>query len=113
MPYGPFHHEFAATAGDDSAADVAKRMLDFGVHPPTTNWPEMVTEAMLTEPTEIESKESLEELAAAFNGAMASTEEERHDAPSRTTARRIDQTSAARNPRLSWQALPENEGDER
>ncbi|AEN05768.1 aminomethyl-transferring glycine dehydrogenase subunit GcvPB [Halolamina sp.] len=107
VPYGPFHHEFAATVGDESAADVAKRMLDFGVHPPTTNWPEMVPEAMLTEPTEVESKDSLDNLAAAFNSAMASTTEERHDAPSRTTARRIDQTSAARNPRLSWQALDE------
>jgi glycine dehydrogenase subunit 2 len=107
VPYEPFHHEFAATSGDIAAADVAKRMLDFGVHPPTTNWPEMVPEAMLTEPTEIESKESLEELAAAFNSAVGSTEDERHDAPNRTTARRIDQTSAARNPRLSWQALDE------
>ncbi len=107
VPYGPFHHEFAATAGDAAAADVAKRMLDFGVHPPTTNWPEMVPEAMLTEPTEIESKQSLDDLAAAFDNALGSTEAERHDAPNRTTARRIDQTGAARNPRLSWQALGE------
>jgi glycine dehydrogenase subunit 2 len=107
VPYGPFHHEFAATSGDVSAADVAKRMLDFGVHPPTTNWPEMVPEAMLTEPTEIENRADLDDLAAAFNDAIASTEEERHEAPHRTTSRRIDQTSAARNPRLSWQALDE------
>jgi len=53
VPYGLPPHEFAATAGDRDAADVAKRMLDFGVHPPTTKWPEMVPEAMLTEPTEI------------------------------------------------------------
>jgi glycine dehydrogenase subunit 2 len=107
VPYGPFHHEFAATADDIAAADVAKRMLDFGVHPPTTNWPEMVPEAMLTEPTEVESRASLDDLAAAFDNAMASTEEERHDAPQRTAAKRIDQTSAARDPRLSWQALDE------
>jgi glycine dehydrogenase subunit 2 len=67
----------------------------------------MVPEAMLTEPTEIESKQSLDDLAAAFDAALGSTEEERHDAPNRTTATRIDQTSAARNPRLSWQALDE------
>ncbi|MFB6220943.1 MAG: aminomethyl-transferring glycine dehydrogenase subunit GcvPB [Halolamina sp.] len=107
VPYEPFHHEFAATSGDTAAADVAKRMLDFGVHPPTTNWPEMVPEAMLTEPTEVESRASLDDLAAAFDNAMASTEEERHEAPNRTTAQRIDQTGAARNPRLSWQALDE------
>jgi glycine dehydrogenase subunit 2 len=105
VPYEPFHHEFAATSGDIAAADVAKRMLDFGVHPPTTNWPEMVPEAMLTEPTEVENRADLDNLAAAFNNAVASTEDERHEAPHRTTARRIDQTAAARNPRLSWQAL--------
>jgi len=39
VPFGPFHHEFVASAGDQDAADVAKRMLDYGVHPPTTKWP--------------------------------------------------------------------------
>ncbi len=107
VPYGPFHHEFAATAGDRDAADVAKRMLDFGVHPPTTKWPEMVPEAMLTEPTEIESKRTLERLAAAFNAAYTDSDDTLETAPSRTTASRIDQVAAARNPRLSWQALGE------
>ncbi|EMA64376.1 aminomethyl-transferring glycine dehydrogenase subunit GcvPB [Halorubrum kocurii] len=105
VPYGPFHHEFAATAGDRDAADVAKRMLDFGVHPPTTKWPEMVPEAMLTEPTEIEGQSSLDDLAEAFNLAYADTEEALDAAPNRTAASRIDQVSAARDPRLSWQAL--------
>ncbi|WP_128903670.1 aminomethyl-transferring glycine dehydrogenase subunit GcvPB [Halorubrum amylolyticum] len=105
VPYGPFHHEFAATAGDRDAADVAKRMLDFGVHPPTTKWPEMVPEAMLTEPTEIEGRSSLDDLAEAFNLAYADTDEALDAAPNRTAASRIDQVAAARNPRLSWQAL--------
>jgi len=109
IPYGPFHHEFAATAGDRDAADVAKRMLDYGVHPPTTKWPEFVPEAMLTEPTEAESKTALDDLAAAFNGAMADSDEELATAPSKTTARRIDQATAARNPRLSWHALDSEE----
>ncbi|GAA0552335.1 aminomethyl-transferring glycine dehydrogenase subunit GcvPB [Halorubrum ejinorense] len=107
VPFGPFHHEFAATAGDRDAADVAKRMLDFGVHPPTTKWPEMVPEAMLTEPTEIEGKSSLDDLAEAFNLAYADTDEALDSAPNRTAAARIDQVGAARNPRLSWQALEE------
>jgi len=107
VPYGPFHHEFAATAGDRDAADVAKGMLDYGVHPPTTKWPEMVPEAMLTEPTEVENRRSLEDLANAFNEAFADTDEELHAAPTKTTARRVDQTSAARTPRLSWHALEE------
>jgi glycine dehydrogenase subunit 2 len=105
VPYGPFHHEFAATAGDRDAADVAKRMLDFGVHPPTTKWPEMVPEAMLTEPTEIEGQSSLDDLAEAFNLAYADSAEALDTAPNRTAASRIDQVSAARDPQLSWQAL--------
>ena len=107
VPHGPFHHEFAATAGDRDAADVAKRMLNFGVHPPTTKWPEMVPEAMLTEPTEIEGQSSLDDLAEAFNLAYADTDEALDGAPNRTAAGRIDQVGAARNPRLSWQALDE------
>jgi Glycine cleavage system protein P (pyridoxal-binding), C-terminal domain len=107
VPHGPFHHEFAATAGDRDAADVAKRMLDFGVHPPTTKWPEMVPEAMLTEPTEIENKSSLDDLASAFNLAYSDVEEALENPPNRTAASRIDQVGAARNPRLSWQALDE------
>jgi len=91
VPYGPFHHEFAATAGDRDAADVAKRMLDFGVHPPTTKWPEMVPEAMLTEPTEIEGQSSLDDLAEAFNLAYADSDEALGAAPNRTAASRIDQ----------------------
>ncbi|RAW44267.1 glycine dehydrogenase subunit 2 [Halorubrum sp. 48-1-W] len=109
VPYEPFHHEFAATAGERDAADVAKRMLDFGVHPPTTKWPEMVPEAMLTEPTEIEGQSSLDDLAEAFDLAYADVDEALETAPNRTTAARIDQVGAARNPRLSWQALDESE----
>ncbi|WP_411964232.1 aminomethyl-transferring glycine dehydrogenase subunit GcvPB [Haloferax sp. YSMS24] len=109
VPYGPFHHEFAATSGDRDAADVAKRMLDYGVHPPTTKWPELVPEAMLTEPTEVEDKASLDDLARAFNAAYADSDEALETAPSKTSARRIDQVSAARNPRLSWQSLETEE----
>ena len=105
IPFGPFHHEFVASAGEQDAADVAKRMLDYGVHPPTTKWPEIVSEALMTEPTEAERKRTLDQLAAAFNDARADDDETLADAPNRTAARRIDQASAARNPRLSWHAL--------
>ncbi|MFD1562209.1 aminomethyl-transferring glycine dehydrogenase subunit GcvPB [Haloarchaeobius amylolyticus] len=108
IPYGPFHHEFVASAGEQDAADVAKRMLDYGVHPPTTKWPEIVPEALMTEPTEIESKDTLDRLAAAFNAVADEDADTLEAAPERTTARRIDQTSAARNPRLSWQALADD-----
>ncbi|MEF8854776.1 MAG: aminomethyl-transferring glycine dehydrogenase subunit GcvPB [Haloarculaceae archaeon] len=108
VPFGPFHHEFVASAGDQDAADVAKRMLDHGVHPPTTKWPEIVDEALMTEPTEVENRDSLDQLAAAFNAVAAADDDTLEAAPERTAARRIDQVSAAREPRLSWQAL----GDE-
>ncbi|WP_336133929.1 aminomethyl-transferring glycine dehydrogenase subunit GcvPB [Natronomonas amylolytica] len=108
VPFGPFHHEFVASAGEQDAADVAKRMLDYGVHPPTTKWPEIVGEALMTEPTEIENKRTLDQLAAAFNAARGDDDETLASAPERAAAARIDQVTAARNPRLSWQAL----GDE-
>lgn len=107
VPFGPFHHEFVASAGEQDAADVAKRMLDYGVHPPTTKWPEIVGEALMTEPTEIENERTLDQLAAAFNAARADDTGTLESAPERTAARRIDQVSAARTPRLSWQALGE------
>ncbi|WP_227134548.1 aminomethyl-transferring glycine dehydrogenase subunit GcvPB [Halorubellus salinus] len=105
VPYGPFHHEFVASAGDQDAADVAKRMLDYGVHPPTTKWPEIVSEALMTEPTEIEGKRTLDQLARAFNAVASEDDETLAAAPERTTAARIDQTEAARDLRLSWRAL--------
>ena len=106
IPFSPFHHEFVASAGRD-AADVARRMLDYGVHPPTTKWPEAVDEALMTEPTEAETRDSLDHLARAFDQAAADDDDALEAAPERTAARRIDQASAARNPRLSWQALDE------
>ncbi len=104
VPYGPFHHEFVASA-DRDAADVAKRMLDHGVHPPTTKWPELVEEALMTEPTEAESKATLDQLAAAFNAVAGEDEAALAAAPEHSTAARIDQADAARNPRLSWRDL--------
>jgi glycine dehydrogenase subunit 2 len=59
----------------------------------------------MTEPTEVETKSNLEDLADAFNAVAGEDDETLEAAPNRTTARRIDQTSAARNPRLSWQDL--------
>jgi glycine dehydrogenase subunit 2 len=109
VPYGPFHHEFAATAGDRDAADLAKAMLDHGVHPPTTKWPEFVPEAMLTEPTEAETKQDLDALAAAFDAAANAGDETLTTAPERTAAGRIDQVKAARDPTLSWHGLAEED----
>jgi glycine dehydrogenase subunit 2 len=105
VPFGPFHHEFVASAGEQDAADAAKRMLDYGVHPPTTKWPEIVSEALMTEPTEIENRRTLDQLAAAFDAVHGEDDATLERAPERTAARRIDQATAAREPRLSWRAL--------
>jgi glycine dehydrogenase subunit 2 len=105
VPFGPFHHEFVASAGEQDAADVAKRMLDHGVHPPTTKWPEIVDEALMTEPTEGENLRSLDHLATAFEAVRGEDTATLESAPERTAAGRIDQADAARNPRLSRQAL--------
>jgi glycine dehydrogenase subunit 2 len=110
VPYEPFHHEFVASA-DRDAADVAKRMLDHGVHPPTTKWPEIVPEALMTEPTEAESKATLDQLASAFDAVAGEDDAVLESALERTAARRIDQADAARNPRLSWQALDGESGE--
>ena len=107
IPYGPYHHEFVASAGERDAADVAKLMLDFGVHPPTTKWPDIVSEALMTEPTESERRDTLDHLARAFNQVAAADEEALADAPSRTSATRIDQVKAARSANLSWHDLAE------
>ncbi|ADQ69299.1 glycine dehydrogenase subunit 2 [Halogeometricum borinquense DSM 11551] len=105
IPFEPFHHEFVASAGDNDAADFAKKMLDYGMHPPTTKWPEIVDEALMTEPTEAESKTTLDQLADAFNSVTEQSGDALSEAPNATAAKRIDQTKAARDPVLSWQQI--------
>ncbi|MFP4632830.1 MAG: aminomethyl-transferring glycine dehydrogenase subunit GcvPB [Halobacteriales archaeon] len=104
VPFAPFHHEFVASA-DGDALEFARGLLDFGVHPPTTKWPEIVDEALMTEPTESESRASLDAVAEAFDAVAAMSEDELGDAPRRTSSRRVDQVRAAREPVLSWWEL--------
>ncbi|RQG94885.1 aminomethyl-transferring glycine dehydrogenase subunit GcvPB [Natrarchaeobius chitinivorans] len=105
IPFEPFHHEFVASGGEQDAADFAKRMLDYGVHPPTTKWPGIVSEALMTEPTEAESKTTLDQLAEAFNAVTGEDDDALEQAPDQTSVKRIDQTIAARDPILSWHGL--------
>ncbi len=85
--------------------DVAKRLCDYGFHPPTVYFPLVVKGAMLVEPTETETKESLD----AFVDAMANISREAHEdpdmvhaAPHLSALRRLDETRAARQPVLRW-----------
>jgi glycine dehydrogenase subunit 2 len=81
--------------------DVAKRLLDFGVHPPTVYFPLVVEEAMMIEPTETETKETLDrfaEILAEILREAAENPDIVYNAPYTTPVRRLDEARAARHP---------------
>jgi glycine dehydrogenase subunit 2 len=89
--------------------DVAKRLLDHGFHAPTVYFPLVVPGALMIEPTETETKQTLDEFVAALRAIVA----EAHDNPERVksaphTSRlsRLDEAQAARKPRLRWTPNP-------
>lgn len=104
-------HEFVMSLADlkkktgVSAMDIAKGLLDNGIHPPTMYFPLIVDEALMVEPTETESKETLDEAIAVFRNLyeMAEKEEELlHSAPVTTPVTRLDEVGAARHPVLRY-----------
>ena len=81
--------------------DIAKRLLDYGFHPPTIYFPLLVDEALMFEPTETETRESLDELADAIESILAEAEEDPailQAAPYTTPVRRLDEAAASRKP---------------
>ena len=81
--------------------DLAKRLLDFGFHPPTVYFPLLVDEALMVEPTETETKESLDAFAEAIEQILAEAEEDpemARNAPYSTPVRRLDEVRATRHP---------------
>src|SRR5690348_15660059 len=81
--------------------DLAKRLLDFGFHPPTVYFPLLVEEALMVEPTETETKESLDAFAEAIEEILAEAEsdpEVAKQAPYTTPVRRLDEVKATRRP---------------
>ncbi len=121
--YAPSHegycmHEFVLSATRQKARgvkalDVAKRLLDFGFHAPTTYFPLIVEEALMIEPTETETKSALD----AFAEAMLAIDRESIEdpetvrrAPTKTPVRRLDEARAARRLVLSWQDLEAGPG---
>jgi glycine dehydrogenase subunit 2 len=85
--------------------DVAKRLIDYGYHPPTIYFPLVVDEAMMIEPTETESKPTLDAFVAALEaiaGEAAERPEQLREAPHDTPVGRLDETTAARQPVLRW-----------
>jgi glycine dehydrogenase subunit 2 len=87
--------------------DVAKRLLDFGVHAPTVYFPLIVDEALMIEPTETETLDRLDHFAAAMERIAKEAAESPqllHDAPHSTPASRLDEGRAARELKLRWDA---------
>jgi glycine dehydrogenase subunit 2 len=101
-------HEFVASAAKlksdrgVSAMDVAKRLLDFGFHAPTVYFPLTVREAMMIEPTETESRQTLDAFAETLRKIAAEPPDTLHDAPHTTPISRPDEVLAARKPMLKW-----------
>jgi glycine dehydrogenase subunit 2 len=110
FPDGPPMHEFVATARPLKrhgirAMDVAKRLIDLGFYPSTVYFPLIVPEALMVEPTETESKETLDAFAQAMLQAAREAEEDPdllHDAPVTTPVRRLDEAMAARSLKICW-----------
>ena len=110
----PCMHEFVFSAdwqkkNDVHALDIAKRLLDFGIHPPTIYFPLVVPEALMIEPTETETRETLDEFVDVMRQIAREATEQPEvilEAPHVTVVGRLDQTLAARKPDLRWQPEP-------
>ena len=109
LPYDRLcKHEFVLSGkgvGEGiSTLDIAKRLIDYGLHPPTIYFPLIVREALMIEPTETEGKASLDRFAEAMERIAAEAKacpEVLREAPHHSPVRRLDQTRAARNPVLT------------
>jgi glycine dehydrogenase subunit 2 len=84
------------------ALDIAKSLIDHGFHPPTIYFPLVVKEAMLIEPTETESKETLDDFVGALLELAESDPEELEEAPKGAATRRLDEARAARQLKARW-----------
>ena len=108
-------HEFVARPTREMreagvhTVDVAKRLIELGYHPPTVYFPLVVPEAIMIEPTETESRETLDGFAAAM--AVIAEEAVRgeaglHEAPRNTPVGRVDEARAVKQPKLRWRPEP-------
>ncbi|MFL6385109.1 MAG: aminomethyl-transferring glycine dehydrogenase subunit GcvPB, partial [Nitrososphaeraceae archaeon] len=111
LPYNRIcAHEFVLSSkkfGEKSALNIAKRLMDYGFHPPTIYFPLIVREALMIEPTETESKETLERFALALRNIAREIKENPNivkGAPYTKSIGRLDEVAAARKPNLRWTA---------
>jgi glycine dehydrogenase subunit 2 len=116
LPYpGPCMHEFVLSGDRQkrnhgvSTTDIAKRLLDFGFYAPTVYFPLIVHEALMIEPTETETRETLDLFAEAMLQIAREAEEDPQrvlSAPHSTPVRRPDEARAAKSPDLRWPSVP-------
>lgn len=105
-------HEFVASGSElkkrkgVTAMDIAKRLLDYGFHAPTVYFPLTVPEAIMIEPTETESKETLDAFASTLFRITDEAADLLHEAPHSTVVSRPDEVTAAKQPKLKWQPEP-------
>jgi glycine dehydrogenase subunit 2 len=101
-------HEFVLSSkkfGEKSALNIAKRLMDYGFHPPTIYFPLIVQEALMIEPTETESKETLDRFALALRSIAREIKENPNivkGSPYTKSIGRLDEVAAARKPNLRW-----------
>jgi glycine dehydrogenase subunit 2 len=101
-------HEFVASARlmakerGVRALDIGKRLIDYNYHAPTVYFPLIVPEALMIEPTETESRETLEAFAKALLEIAAEDPQILHEAPLTTPISRPDEVKAAKSPVLRW-----------
>ena len=104
-------HEFVMTLENlkkekgVTAMDIAKALLDNGIHPPTMYFPLIVEEALMVEPTETETRETLDHAIEVFRNIYIQAQEhpeQMHELPLHTPVRRLDEVGAARNPKLRY-----------
>jgi glycine dehydrogenase subunit 2 len=116
VPYGGLRkHEFTASGATLKerglrTMDLAKRLMDYGFHPPTVYFPHLVDEAFMPEPTETESKETLDAFADAVAAILKEDPEVVRTAPHNTAVSRVDEVLAAREPVLSWRMWRKRKG---
>ncbi len=99
---------------DVHTLDIAKRLMDYGFHPPTIYFPLIVRGALMIEPTETESKETLDQFIAAMKRIAEEVErgpELVRSAPHKTKVSRLDEVKAARQPNLRWKGRTSGEGN--
>jgi len=110
LPYDrPCMHECVFSdenqkAGKVTTLDMAKRLMEYGFHPPTVYFPLVVHGAIMVEPTETESKEDIDQFVEAFKSIVDEARQDPellHQAPRRCKVRRLDETTAARKPCLA------------